>query len=63
MKWYELTYFDHYGKTRNHYFSGNIGTVRMVLNAYNIDVDQVTAFTVNDEPVQITHYIREGETE
>lgn len=57
MKWFKMAYTDNYGKDHAHTFSGNVGTVRMVMEAYKIDLDMVTFFTIDDVPVDLAHYL------
>jgi hypothetical protein len=57
-KWYTIQYKDEYGNDLAHTFSGNEKTVRMVIEAYNIPVVLVSTFTINDEPADITHYLK-----
>lgn len=57
MKWYKLAYTDDMGNDNAHFFSGNTGTVRMVMAAYHIDLDSVSSFTVDEEDVDLRTYI------
>jgi hypothetical protein len=52
-----MTYLDRYGKEKKHTFSGNIGTVRMVMSAYSLSFEDIRAFTVNDEPLDVAYYL------
>lgn len=52
-----MAYTDNYGKDHAHTFSGNMGTVRMVMAAYHIDMDFVTLFTVDDVAVDLKSYL------
>ena len=57
MKWYTIVYTNNYNLSRSHTFSGNIGVVRMVMEAYKIDLGSVTEFTINDEAVDLRRYL------
>lgn len=57
MKWFKIVYINEYKQERSHTFSGNMGTVRMVMEAYRIDLDSVLTFTINDEQLDIATYL------
>lgn len=57
MKWYRITYINRYNLERSHHFSGNMSTVELVVDTYRIDLASVSSFTINDEPVDIVHYL------
>lgn len=57
MKWYELGYVNEYGVERAHTFSGEVKDLQRVLQHWNIALEHVTSFTVNDKPVDIERYV------
>lgn len=57
MKWYMIAYTNEYSLEREHTFTGNREVVQMVMDRYRIDLDSVSSFTINDEPVDIKHYL------
>lgn len=62
MKWYRLEYINRYNKKKGHTFSGNFKTLRGVLSLFGVDPKDVTHFSINDESIDLQHYLGEEET-